>query len=177
MTDELNNNITDSESTTDAVDVVKTTEQPKTYSEDEYKKGLQSSASKAKNEILQELGISSVKDFNILKKNYEDSIKITEDLKKSNEDLANKIVLKDLNVRDEVSDDFISLAKKRTSQDKDFNTAAKEVAELYPTMLNNAVQGVIKLGTEKSENSGKSNEGYSEEMLKRYPYLKNYNKK
>ena len=177
MTDELNNNITDSEITTDSVDVVKPTETPKTYSEDEYKKGLQSSASKAKNEILQELGISSVKDFSILKKNYEDSIKITEDLKKSNEDLANKLVLKDLNVKDDVADDFISLAKKRTSQDKDFNTASKEVAELYPTMLNTNIQTSIKLGTEKSESS-KPNEGnYSEEMLKRYPYLKNYSKK
>ena len=126
------------EGTTETVEPVEnksTEETPKTYSQEEYDKAVKSAAGKAKNEILKELGVSSVKDFNNLKKTYEEAIKNAEDLASANETLNNRLVLKDLNIRDDVEDDFISLAKKRITDGKTFTDAAKEVAELYPNMI------------------------------------------
>lgn len=163
---------------TEAVETVEnksTEETPKTYSQEEYDKAVKSAAGKAKNEILKELGVSSVKDFNILKRSYEDAIKNAEDLASQNENLNNRLVLKDLNIREDVEDDFISLAKKRITTEKTFTEAAKEVAELYPNMIKEINSKTVKTGSEKKDGSKKEST-YSEEMLKRYPHLANHKK-
>lgn len=171
-----NTTIPDSTTEVETVENKSTEETPKTYSQEEYDKAIKSAAGKAKNEILKELGVSSVKDFNILKRNYEDAIKAAEDLSTQNENLSNRLVLKDLNIRDDVEDDFISLAKKRITDDKTFNEAAREVAELYPNMIKEFTASKnVKIGNEKKDGSKKEST-YSEEMLKRYPWLKNNSK-
>lgn len=170
--EEANNTVTTETtipSNTDS-DVKPESEISPTYSQEEYDKAIKSAASKAKGDILKELGITSVKDFSIIKESYEKSISDTEALKKTNEDLSNKLVLKSLNVKDDNADDFISLASKRVSEKKDFSTAAKEVAEAYPNMLvsyNNRPT----MGTEKSETKERQEE-YSVKMLEKYPFLK-----
>lgn len=171
-----NTAIPDSTTEVETVENKSTEETPKTYTQEEYDKAIKSAAGKAKNEILKELGVSSVKDFNILKRNYEDAIKNAEDLSTQNENLSNRLVLKDLNIRDDVEDDFISLAKKRITDDKTFNEAAREVAELYPNMIKEFTASKnVKIGNEKKDGSKKEST-YSEEMLKRYPWLKNNSK-
>ena len=76
MEEELNTNIPDSATTTEAEVESKSTEPFKSFAtEEEFKKAIQSERSKAKGEILKELGVSSVNDFNTLKSKYEDAIK------------------------------------------------------------------------------------------------------
>ena len=178
MEEQVNDTTIPTEST-GAVDTVEnkpTDETPRTYTQEEYDKAIKSSSGKAKNEILKELGISSVKDFATLKQSYEEAIKSTEELSSANDALKKKLVLKDLNIRDDVSDDFISLANKRITDDKTFEDAAKEVAELYPNMVREyTATKNVKLGNEKKDGSKKEPE-YSEELLKRFPFLAN-NKK
>lgn len=165
-------NTTIEETSVDTAETVKTAESetPKLYTEEEYSKGMKSASSKAKNDILKDLGITSVKDFSILKTTYEAAIKENDSLKKEKVDLSERLVLRGLNVKSNVESDFISLAKNRISDSKDFDTAAKEVAGLYPNMLNGLDLPSMKVGTEKKENTTNS-VVYSEELLKRYPQL------
>jgi hypothetical protein len=153
---------------------VQTQEPVKTYTQEEYDKAIQSASSKAKNEILKALEIKSVDEFKTLKETYDKAVKDSEELKTSNEKLNHLLVLKDLNVKDDSAEDFIDLAIKRISDKVDFKAAAEEVAKLYPAMLK-GVETNIKTGIEKKDGS-KSENQYSEDMLKRYPWLKN-NKK
>jgi hypothetical protein len=165
---------TEAETQTTETETVEQKTEPRMYSEEEYNKAVQSASGKAKNEILKELGITSVKDFNILKQTYETAIKDAEVLASTNESLSNRLILKDLDIRDDVIDDFISLAKKRVSDNKSFEQAAKEVAEIYPTMVK-TFEKQVKVATEKKDGSKKEHT-YSEEMLKRYPHLRNHTK-
>ena len=169
--EEANNTVTTETSipSDTASDVKPEPETMHSYSQEEYDKAIKSAASKAKGDILKELGITSVKDFAILKESYEKSISDTEALRKTNEELSNKLVLKSLNVRDDNADDFISLASKRITDGKGFEQAAKEVAEAYPNMLNSP--NMPKIGTEKAESEPKK-EMYSARMLEKYPFLK-----
>ena len=176
----LNNNITEttvqSESTTlnsENVENKNVPSEEKSYTSEELKKEVQSASSKAKNDILKALGISSVKEFQDLKSNYENTIKDTETLKSENEKLNNMLVLNKLNVREDVSDDFIDLTKKRMTGDKSFSDAAAEVIELYPNMTKNNNIKDFKIGTEKNENKT-TEQKYSSEMIKRYPWLANF---
>ena len=151
-------------------DVKPESENSATYSQEEYDKAIKSAASKAKGDILKELGITSVKDFTALKESYEKSISDTEALRKTNEELSNRLVLASLNVKDDNADDFIALASKRVSDKKDFSTAAKEVAEAYPNMLT-SYNTRPTMGSEKSETKERKEE-YSARMLEKYPFLK-----
>lgn len=173
--EEANNTVTTETNTPSETveDVKQETETPITYSQEELDKAVKSASSRAKNDIMKELGITSVKDFSILKESYEKAIKETEELKTTNETLSNKLVLKGLDVNDDCADDFISLTKKRVTETKDFSTAAKEVAQLYPTMLktSSVVETRKQFGNEKSETKSKD-QGISEKLLEKYPHLR-----
>lgn len=147
----------------------------KKYSEEDINKAVQSAAGKAKGDILKELGISSVKEFKELKKSFDEAVSTKSELESKIDYLSNQLVCKELNVKNEYRDDFIDLAKKRIKDGITFEEAAKTVSELYPSMLekNSTYE---KTGIEK-KNNGKSESKYSEELLKKYPYLKNVTKK
>jgi len=170
MEDTANNNITTEQTTTTEVDKSETTAQEVTYTQEQFDKAIQSASSRAKNDILKELGIGSVKEFTELKKSYEDSITEKENLAKDNAKLNDLLILKDLNVKDENSEDFLELARKRITDGKDLKKAAEEVASIYPSMLNINTTTDVKIGSEKGEKS-KPESKYSEDMLKRYPFL------
>ena len=173
--EEASNNVT--ATSTEVNEPTKDASKPVSYSQEEYDKAIRSASSKAKNDILHELGISSVKDFSILKETYEKSINENEALKKSNDDLNHRLVLKGLKVKDDASTDFITLATARMSDKKDFSAASKEVAELYPNMLESYIEPTsAKLGNPKSENPS-TEPKYSKDILKRYPYLQHHIKK
>ena len=70
--EEASNNVT--ATSTEVNEPTKDASKPVSYSQEEYDKAIRSASSKAKNDILHELGISSVKDFSILKETYEKSI-------------------------------------------------------------------------------------------------------
>lgn len=158
---------------------VESTETEKTvelkYSEEDMSKAIQSATSKGKGDILKELGIGSVKEFKEMKKTYETAVNEKANLETQLESLTNKLICKNLNVKDDVSEDFIDLAKKRVKDGTTFEDAAKAVAELYPNMLVNNTT-YEKTGIEKKTDGGSKQPQYSEEMLRRYPHLRN-NKK
>lgn len=160
------------ETTVESTETEKTVELK--YSEEDLNKAIQSANSKGKGDLLKELGISSVKEFKEMKKTFEEANNAKSDLELQIETLNNKLVCKNLNVRDDVSEDFIDLTKKRIKEGVSFEEAAMTVAELYPNMLNSA-KTYDKTGIEK-KNESKETSKYSEEMLKRYPWLKNNNK-
>lgn len=177
MDEELNNQITDSEITVATETENKPVEPYRTFTtEEELNKFAQSERSKAKGEILKSLGINSVSDFQSLKKTYEDAIGKAQSQEDTINNLNQKLVLKGLNVKDENTEDFIELAKKRTTNEVSFEDAAKQVAELYPTMIvGKVISSETKIGTEKQEGN-KTETKYSEEMLKKYPHLRNFKK-
>lgn len=175
--EELNNvdntTITDSDKTVEKTTETQSAEPFRSFStEDEFNKLMQSERSKAKNEMLKEFGVASVSDFRNLKKTYEDAIGKTQTLENTVEDLNHKMILKDLNVKSENIDDFMSLAKKRVSENKTFEDAAKEVASLYNTFINTPVITDTKLGTEKTEPKKEST--LSPALKERYSWLKEH---
>ena len=140
--------------------------------QEEYNKAIQSASSKAKYALLQELGIKSVDEFKTKANTYEEAIKETESLKKANSDYANQInglkeemLISQLGVSEDYKEDFLTLAKAKVTESKDFTTAAKEVLDKNPNWRN--LQEPIKMGTEKSEQKQIHNS-----LSKKYSWIK-----
>ena len=177
MEETANNNITTE--TTATTEVVKSepVQESKevSYSQEQFDKAIQSANSKGKNEILKELGISNVSEFKTLKETYDTAIKEKETLESQVQSLSNKLSMQTLGVKEDLMDDFLVLAQKRVSDTVTLEQSFEEVAKAYPNMLKDTTPKDVKTGIEKKEGS-KSENQYSEDMLKRYPWLKN-NKK
>lgn len=176
--EDLNTNITESEVTTEVT--VENQEPSKveveTYSAEDYKKGMQSAASKAKFEILKELGIASVKEFRDLKTTYENSISnmktIEENLNnvnKKNNELQEELILSKLGVSDEYKNDLLTLAKSKVSEEHGLEEVSKELLNKYPQWLRSNEK--VKIGTEKSEIEKKTSK-YSNYENQKWPWLK-----
>lgn len=164
MEEELNTNIPDSATTTEAEVDNKSTEPFKSFAtEEEFKKAIQSERSKAKGEILKELGVSSVNDFNTLKSKYEDAIKdkdtINNNMTKLESDfkaLQEKNILLELNVDDKYADDTLTLARTRVSETTDLKTAVEEILTKNPNWKSQT--SAIKFGIDKSDSEAESPE-------------------
>lgn len=125
--------------------------------EQEYQKALQSASSKAKFEILKELGVKSVQEFVDLKTTYENSIKDAgetrsklEESEKENTRLSEDIAVMKAGVSDEFKEDFLTLVHSKMSAEKSFDDAAKEVLDKNPTWKVGQSEP-IKIGNDKSE--------------------------
>ena len=178
MEEELNNLVTKSEDTAEAtVAEEKAVEGKSEYvapTEEEYKKAIQSAASKAKYAILQEMGVKSVDEFKNKYSEYDSAIKENKSLQdkiKEQEVLIGKqqedLVLEKLQVSDEFRSDLITLAKAKVSDTVDFKSACEEVLQKNPNWK--AVSDPVKLGTEKSESKTTSAEDV---LSKKYKWLK-----
>ena len=128
---------------------------PKTYSEDEYKKACQSSASKAKYEILQELGIKNVDDYKAKVGEYEKAIADTKSLKESVtkyesqiKELNETLTLNRLHVSEDFKDDVLTLARAKVTEDVSFEDAVKAVIDKNPNWT--TITDTVKIGTAKS---------------------------
>lgn len=148
---------------------------PETVSMDEYKKAIQSSASKAKFEILKELGIANVKEFHDLKTTYEQAISGKSDLetqiKNLNDEkqsLEEDLMLTKLGVSEEFKKDILTLAKSKVDENHSLSDVSKELLEKYPQWK--SVKETIKIGTERSD--VKDAPEISQELLNRFPWLK-----
>lgn len=156
----------------------------KIKSEDDYKRLLQSTASKAKKEIMEELkssGFTSLDDVRKLKTSYEELTKNFDSLDASkkesdskfnslqeeNQGLKEKLLLKDLNIADEYKDDFLKFSKALVSDQKNLETAAKEVAEKYQMFKNVETRPVShNIGVEK-----RSSTTEPDPLTKKYSWL------
>ena len=145
-----------------------------TYSKEDYDKAIQSAKSKAKYDILKELGINSVKEFQELKSTYENTInekktleKSLADMNKKNTTLEEDLLLTKLGVSEEYKKDVLTLAKSKVDESHNLETVSKELLEKYPQWKN--VKETIKMGTEKSEDVTPE---VSSTLTARYPWLK-----
>ena len=151
-------------------------EKVETISMDEHKKALQSAASKAKFDILKELGINSVKEFQELKSTYETAInekstleKSITDLNKKNTTLEEDLLLTKLGVSEEYKKDILTLAKSKVDEGHNLETVSKELLDRYPQWR--GVKETIKMGTERSEAEYKS-DAASSPLLAKYSWLR-----
>lgn len=120
----------------------------KIKSEEDYRKLLQSTSSKAKKEIMEELkhsGFTSLDDVKKMKFSYDELSKSFDSLsnnKKESDDkiismeneitgLKEKLVLKDLNIADEYQEDFLKFSRALVTENIKFEDAAKEIASKY----------------------------------------------
>lgn len=179
MQEELNKNITDLEGTSEQV--VENTDDKKepttlTFTEEELHKRLQSERSKSKNDILKELGINSVKEFQELKNTYENAINEKNTLEtnlaslnKDKEKLQEDLMLSRLGVSEEYGNDLLTLAKSKVDENHSLEEVSKELLEKYPQWRNSKES--IRIGTEKTDNKAKEPEVDSE-LLKKYAWLR-----
>lgn len=156
--DETNVNIETTEqvdTSTQSEDTI-TTEPFKTFTtEDDYKKELQSVSSKAKYEILKELGIKNVGEFNTMKEKYQTAINEQNDLKKRYDELSNEktklneqnAILR-FNISPDYAEDALTLAKTKVSETTTLDDALQTILSKNPSWQNG--NSNITFGTEKS---------------------------
>lgn len=156
------------ETTTAQVEPNETKAEEKTYSQAEYDKASQSAASKAKYELLKELGISSVKEF---KETYQSKIDEHDTLQKSYNEMKQafdneqrKNLLHD--VDDEYAEDAYELAKVKAGKDGNLDDAMKAILDKNPNWRKGSKE--IQFGNEKSEHTEKNVSSLS----KKYPWIK-----
>ena len=155
-------------------------ETPKTYTQDEMDKLVQSSRSKAKNEILKDLGISGVQEF----KEYTAKIKTdqAEVENKLSEYKNTKIALdsatQDLaiyknSVNPEYKTEVLTLAQAKVSDDMNIEQAVQEVLKKTPFFaVGSAEQHVQnKVGVDRSTTTSKVS-AVDIKLQKSYPWLK-----
>lgn len=149
-------------------------EKVETISMDEHKKALQSASSKAKYDILKELGINSVKEFQELKNTYEMTINERKSLEEKLAEMSNKnttleedLILTKLGVSEEYKKDVLTLAKTKIDDGHNLETVSKQLLEKYPQWKN--VRETIRMGTEKSEDVTPE---VSSTLTARFPWLK-----
>lgn len=147
-----------------------------TYSKADYDKAIKSAASKAKYDILKELGINSVKEFQELKNTYETAItekgnleKTLTDLNKKTTSLEEDLILTKLGVSEEYKQDMLTLAKSKVDESHNLETVSKELLEKYPLWKN--TKETIKMGTEKTDRPNEPE--VNSALLAKYPWLKN----
>lgn len=158
MNEELSKNTADSEITTEMEVDNKSTEPFRTFNtEDEFKRYIQSEKSKAKNDLLKELGVQGVSEFSNLKSTYEKAIEdkkeITDNLTRlqnENTALNEKNILLELNVDDRYADDTLTLARSKVSDTVNLKDAVEEVLKKNPNWKNNTTG--IRIGIEKTNN-------------------------
>lgn len=182
MEDVLNNNITETDNTSELEPTAtlenKEAETKSEYiapDEDTYKRVLQSERSKAKYEMLQELGVKSIDEFKKTKLSYENAIKESDNVRLELEEIKSKyakleenIKLEKLGVLDEYKDDFITIVKSKVTEERDFDTVAKEVLEKNTHWLKGTND--VRLTSEKSE-SKKDKPQVSDYLKSKYPWL------
>ena len=148
-----------------------------TLTEVELNKRIQSASSKAKNELMKELGINSVKDFQDLKNNYETAINtktsLEENINTLNQEknkLSEDLILTKLGVSEEYREDLLTLAKSKVDNEHSLEDVSKSLLEKFPQFK--GVKETIKMGTEKADIK-KDKPPVDDEMARKYPWLRN----
>ena len=150
----------------------------KKYSEEELNRAKQSASSTGKNEILKELGISSIEEGKKLIGGKSDLEKQVADLtskwEKSEKERAGEhetAVLNSLGLDPKHIEDARILAKARIDDKTGFDEAAKKVVSDNPSFL--LAGRPVKFGPQEQKGSApKSGSGMSEGLVDKYPWLK-----
>jgi hypothetical protein len=140
--------------------------------ESDYLNTMKSERSKAKNELMKELGISSVDDAKTTFKKASDLEGEINTYKTKTSELEESLTLTKNGVKDDYADEALSLAKSKVGEDKDLATALGEVIKKFPMMASKAQQ-VESVGSDKGgEDKGQDDQGkVKSELKKKYPWL------
>lgn len=124
--------------------------------EEALNKELQSARSKAKYELLQELGIANVDEFKSLKCTYDSAIKDKEELLakyKELEDAHNKTKqdyeLDKIGVKADKKEDFLLLAKSRMTEKDTLTSISEKLKEEYPSLFEALKETTPTIGSER----------------------------
>lgn len=119
--------------------------EPKSYTEDDIKKLLQSTSSKAKNEILQSLGVKSIDEFKAIKTTLENARIENERILADKVALEKQVLYKTYNIPEDRQEDFDILYNSKLQKNPEADKAeiAKSITDTYFVAHN------VGFGTEK----------------------------
>lgn len=136
--------------------------------EDEFHNAVKSERSKAKHEILTELGVKNVDEAKaaLAAKNELDAVKLTVS------ELQEKLVLTQYNISEAFKTEALTLAKANVKDGVTLEDALKQVVAKFPNMTKPAAaKGVEKVGTDTS--LPPSSEGTTSKVItNKYPWIK-----
>lgn len=152
------------------------TNQEKPYkvftSEEEYQKELKSAQSKAKNEILQKLGVKSVDEGT---KSLTKAEELEKDLQTTLSRLQ-KIEEESVLVKSGIAEDYyqeaLTLAKSKVNDNTTLEAAMKEVVTKFPNLLGKVKQDPLKVGGDKKPNKEDGETQLQDTLKNKYPWLK-----
>jgi hypothetical protein len=154
--------------------------------EDEYKKEIQSVSSKAKYELLKELGAKNLDDVRIkfseleaTKAELTEYAKIKQEfeaLTAEKQKISEDLVLTKMNVTESLKNEALTLAKAKLQEHEgSLEKAMEDVIKKFPSMVNNngATPAPSKIGTPKTSGAVNMTDPERDRLMKRYPHLKN----
>lgn len=141
--------------------------------ESEYLNTLKSERSKAKNELMKELGISSVDEAKATFKKAGELESELNTYKTKTSELEESLTLTKHGVKDDYAEEALSLAKSKVNDDTDLSTALGEVIKKFPMMASKTQSEKPNVGGDKSgDKDDKDDQGKVKENLKsKYPWL------
>jgi len=155
-------------------------------SEDEFKKDVQSLSSKAKYALLQELNVKNLEEARAKFSELEftkSELKALNDIKSELETaraeknkLTESLLLTELGVRNELRDDFLTLAKSKVNDKTALPDAARLVLEKYTYFAgqsnDKSPAPAAKIGSERKAANVDMASAEKERLIQRYPHLK-----
>lgn len=136
--------------------------------EEEYNKAVKSEQSKAKNELLKEMGVKSVQET----KDALAKVASFDELNTKYQKLEENLALTELGVKDEFKDEALLLAKSKITSEIGLKDALSDVIKKMPSLAK-APMVDIKIGTEKGENKGIEEENSaSKRIAEKHPWIK-----
>lgn len=136
--------------------------------EDEYNNAIKSERSKAKNELMKELGIKSVDEAKETFNKYATLQSEFETTKAEHQKLSEEIVLTKAGVKDDYKEEVITLARAKVSDEMTFEKAIEAVIEKMPMVIGKGFQGRVGTQSTQEENDN----SVQDKLSKHYPWLK-----
>lgn len=139
-------------------------------SEEEYNKTIKSERSKAKKEVLDELGIKSIDEA---KTNLNKSATLETELNETRskyQTLEQDYHLSKVGVKDEYKEEVVTLARAKVNDETTFDKALEAVVQKMPFVTGKAFQKQV--GGEGGQHDGDGTKTLTEQLSKKYPWIK-----
>lgn len=114
--------------------------------EEEYNKAIKSEQSKAKNELLKEMGVKSVQET----KDALAKVASFDELNTKYQKLEENLTLTELGVKDEFKDEALLLAKSKVTDEMGLKDALTDVIKKMPNLAKAPIADII-IGTERGD--------------------------
>ena len=138
--------------------------------EEEYNKAIKSERSKAKNEVLQELGTKSIDEAkSTLQKTATLETELN-DTKSKYQTLEQDYHLSKVGVKDEYREEVVTLAKAKVNDETTFDKALEAVVEKMPFVTGKSFQKQV--GSQPGQKEETGEKTVTEQLAKKYPWIK-----